>query len=199
MPYSERKQNTGLRMSTHIEYSQNTKILIANAFFRLLQTQSVDSISVKRIIDECGVSRQTFYYHYKDLFAIVEFLFSGMIKQSEIECSKADDLVTRIKIILERIDDNRLLINRMMHSKRAGDFQIFASDRIADLLETIWTAQSDYYSGISHEDAQFLSGFLTYVIMGCTAMAVMKDKPLDVDRLAEKIYRLATGQLKLMR
>lgn len=186
-------------MSMRINYSHNTKVLIADSFCRLLQTEPVDGISVKMIIEECGISRQTFYYHYKDIFAVVEFLFSRMIKQSEIECGKADDVVKSIKIILERIDDNRLLINRMMHSKRAGDFQIFASNRITEMLESIWAAKLDYYSGISHEDARFHSSFLTYVIMGCTAMAVMKDKPLDVDRLAEKIYRLATGQLKLMR
>ena len=74
----------GLVMSMRIDYSHNTKVLIADSFCRLLQTEPVDGISVKMIIEECGISRQTFYYHYKDIFAVVEFLFSRMIKQSEI-------------------------------------------------------------------------------------------------------------------
>ena len=180
-------------MSTHIDNSPNTKVLIADSFFSLLQTKPIDSITVKNIVDECRISRQTFYYHFKDIFSVVEFLYLRMIKRAKIECVKADDLVEIIMIILNMIDANRLFIKKLMHSKWVGDFQLFASDQIAELLESTCATKVGKYSGISHEDALFLFSFLTYGIIGYTTRVVMKDKHLDVDVLAEKVSRLATG------
>lgn len=40
------------------------KAIIAQAFKELAQQKSIDKITVKSLIESCGISRQTFYYHF---------------------------------------------------------------------------------------------------------------------------------------
>ncbi len=40
---------------------------IKEAFMRLLNRKPLDKITVKEIVEECGINRNTFYYHYDDI------------------------------------------------------------------------------------------------------------------------------------
>lgn len=51
-----------------------TKKAIQAAFLSLLQQMPLDKITVKMIVDACGVSRNTFYYHYEDINALLKDL-----------------------------------------------------------------------------------------------------------------------------
>ena len=43
-----------------------------DAFLRLLLKKPFRKITVRDIVEECGVNRTTFYYYYQDIYAIVE-------------------------------------------------------------------------------------------------------------------------------
>ena len=50
------------------------KATIAEAFLSLLQYKDVDKITVKVLVETCHISRQTFYYHFKDIVDVIEWL-----------------------------------------------------------------------------------------------------------------------------
>ena len=52
--------------------SKLTQKAIQNSFVKLLDSKPIDRITIKDITDDCGISRNTFYYHYADLPALVE-------------------------------------------------------------------------------------------------------------------------------
>ena len=54
--------------------SKLTQKAIQNSFLKLLESKPIDHITIKDITDDCGISRNTFYYHYADLPALVEEL-----------------------------------------------------------------------------------------------------------------------------
>ena len=51
--------------------SQTTRIAIRKGFLELLEQRPLDKISVVDIADHCGVNRNTFYYYYCDIYALV--------------------------------------------------------------------------------------------------------------------------------
>ena len=53
---------------------QLTKKAIMEAFIQLLNVGSLDKIKVKDIVEECGINRNTFYYHFEDIPSLVEDL-----------------------------------------------------------------------------------------------------------------------------
>jgi len=40
---------------------------IMESVLRLLEERPLNKITVKDIVDECGINRNTFYYHFEDI------------------------------------------------------------------------------------------------------------------------------------
>ena len=55
--------------------SNNTKNALAKAMKTLMVRQSFTKISVGDICDECGLNRKSFYYHFKDKYDLVNWIF----------------------------------------------------------------------------------------------------------------------------
>lgn len=49
-----------------------TEAAIQDAFLRLLSEQPFDKITVTQLVDECQITRRTFYYHYSDLYELLD-------------------------------------------------------------------------------------------------------------------------------
>lgn len=49
-----------------------TRRAIKEAFIKLLEQRLLNAMTVKDIIEECGINRNSFYYHYQDLPALIE-------------------------------------------------------------------------------------------------------------------------------
>ena len=55
--------------------SQITKKALALSIKKLMETIPLSKISIRQIADNCGVNRQTFYYHFKDKFDLVNWIY----------------------------------------------------------------------------------------------------------------------------
>ncbi len=49
-----------------------TKQAIKASFLKLLEQRPLNRISVRDIVEDCGVNRNTFYYHFQDIPALLE-------------------------------------------------------------------------------------------------------------------------------
>lgn len=67
--------------SERVPESNITKKVLAKALKNCMQTKSFAKITVMDICEECGMNRKTFYYHFKDKFDLVNWIFN-------IECLK---------------------------------------------------------------------------------------------------------------
>lgn len=51
----------------------STKLALANALKKLPQKKFLDDITVKELVEECEVNRQTFYYHFQDIYDLLRW------------------------------------------------------------------------------------------------------------------------------
>ena len=49
-----------------------TEAAIQDTFLKLLSEQPFDKITVTQLVDECQITRRTFYYHYSDLYELLD-------------------------------------------------------------------------------------------------------------------------------
>ena len=54
---------------------EKTKIVLAQSLRNLMKTKPFDKIKIREIVDECGLNRQTFYYHFQDIYELVEWMY----------------------------------------------------------------------------------------------------------------------------
>ena len=89
-----------------------TERAIVDAFVSLLNEHPLDKITVKNIIDKCGVNRSTFYYYFEDIYDLINKIFefeTGKIvnKHSEYE-SWADGIKEAIYHVYKSVSRERL-------------------------------------------------------------------------------------------
>ena len=61
--------------------SQLTKRAITESFMKLINQVPFDKITVKDIVEDCGVNRNTFYYHYSDIYALLDEILENETKR----------------------------------------------------------------------------------------------------------------------
>ena len=80
-----------------------TKKAIRDAFIKLLNERPLSQITVRDIVDTCGVNRNTFYYHYQDISALIDKLTGGMGADIVYECSGAKASIRLGMSLLKRM------------------------------------------------------------------------------------------------
>ena len=60
---------------SHANKALFTKQAMYHALKKLITTKSINAITIKDITDTCGLNRQTFYYHFKDIYDLLEWSF----------------------------------------------------------------------------------------------------------------------------
>ena len=58
-----------------------TKMAIVKAFEELARVKNVDRLTVNEITDKCQISRNTFYYHFKDIYDVLEEMLNQRVEQ----------------------------------------------------------------------------------------------------------------------
>lgn len=55
--------------------SNITKRALAQSLKQLMETQPIEKISVGSICSQCGLSRKSFYYHFKDKYELINWIY----------------------------------------------------------------------------------------------------------------------------
>ena len=119
----------------------NVKRMIADTFLQLSKEKRVDKITVKDLVERCGISRQTFYYHFQDILEVIEWsvqqafqaLLARSLDSSDPEAVLRDFIAASAEadVLLQMFDLK--LITPELHRQYtgAGNAQILANARHA--------------------------------------------------------------------
>ena len=177
--------------------SQATKRALASALKKLMEKNTLDKISVKDITDLCGLNRQTFYYHFHDTYALLEWLYLDDTKDIREKVYNPDSEFDKYNLILEYITDNKSMV--------INTFRSFSEDYIMGMLKgwmkpiilEIVRDHIGYISSLS-SDLDFIADLYSYSLIGLVFDWVKHD--LDKSRLPlfTKYTRNLTGYLELL-
>ena len=86
-----------------MDVSERMKYKLANAMKELLVHTPVDKITVKQIVDQCNVTRPTFYRHFKDKYDLINWYFDVLaqmsFKQMGISLTLREGLLKKFEFI----------------------------------------------------------------------------------------------------
>lgn len=141
-------------MKESLQYKRTDKAII-NAFITLCKQKSFDQITIKDILDEALVSRNTFYAHYKDKYEIAEMLFTQFIEAFQ---KNLDDIYKRDKVSIYSLqDENRVRELTHRHQKFFEE-----TKDVSAVLAKIHTDQVDLLGAMEH---YFYEKYLTDVAL----------------------------------
>ena len=91
-----------------------TKHAIKASFMKLLNERPLNKISVRDIVEDCGINRNSFYYHFQDIPA----LLGEIMTEETDECFRA---------AFQFAQDNR---NAVMHIYHSVNREMFTKDAL---------------------------------------------------------------------
>ena len=144
-----------------------TKTAIINAFWNLLEEKPYNKITVKDIVDQCQINRNTFYYHFHDIPELLESTIKEeadyIIQAYSKFGSPIDCLTPIVRYSLQRK-------KAMLHIYRSIQREVFLSEleRMAlyFVSQYIDTVTSDLT--LSPKDRDLLIRFFKCVLVGVT-------------------------------
>lgn len=139
--------------------SLTTKRALAASLKNMLVRKTLDKITVKDIVDDCNLNRQTFYYHFHDTYDLLEWLYVDETK----------DIINRLhekkySLLLDYIIKNKSLILNTYHSLD----QEYAENKIKECVKPIIFDIIKKYSSADtpEEDLNFISDLYSYSLIG---------------------------------
>ena len=102
--------------------SNITKLALSNALKELLEELSFEKISVSDICERCQMNRKSFYYHFKDKYDLVNWIFDTEFVEvnqtnamyAQNESFAFDDRWKNIEIICDYFYENRSFYRRVL-------------------------------------------------------------------------------------
>lgn len=67
---------------------RQTKELIQTTFLELMERKNYMAITVRELVEACDINRATFYYHYADIYDLLEQIEQGLIEEVVRELKK---------------------------------------------------------------------------------------------------------------
>ncbi|MCI9337439.1 MAG: TetR family transcriptional regulator [Lachnospiraceae bacterium] len=102
-----------------------TKMAIKATFVKLLDQKPLSQITVKDIVEECGVNRNSFYYHFQDIPALIEEIVTETADQIIAEHPTVDSLEACLNGALEFAMKNRRAILHIYNSVNRDIFELY--------------------------------------------------------------------------
>ena len=100
-----------------------TKNAIKDTFLKLLDEMPLSQISVKMLVEECGINRNTFYYHYADIPALIEEIVTGEAERIIAQYPTIDTLRDGLSAVLEFASANRRSLLHIYNSVNRDIFE----------------------------------------------------------------------------
>ncbi len=143
--------------------SQLTKKAIVEATLRLAQSRPISKITVRDIVEECGITRNTFYYHFHDIYEVLEDVIDS--KFDALEGSWGTDYDSSTKELLDFCAEHKKILFNLYraigHEALAG----YLRRRIhAILMERLHAENAPY--GASEADLALICSFYEEALTG---------------------------------
>ena len=93
-----------------------TKEMLAKSLMKLLARRTLDKITIQDIVDDCGYNRQTFYYHFHDIYDLIDWIFAAQTQELIEKCRACGSLDVGVEAVIAYMRENRRLILNILRS-----------------------------------------------------------------------------------
>ena len=171
----------------------NVKPMIADAFLKLSKEKNIDKITVKDIVDECGISRQSFYYHFQDILEVIEWSAEQAFQKLLERSMETDDAEAVFQDFIAASDEASVMLRKLLNSQKREQVERLMVRAVRTYLQEMIRRKGPI-TDIPYEDAETALSFCTYGIVGLL-LEYCEKKEVDRAQLARQMYRLLTGRM----
>ncbi len=174
--------------------AQRTEKAIANALKKLLAKRPLNKITISDIANECGINRMTFYYHYRDVYDLIECIADEELKGALEGKRTLADWQEGILKLMTVMKNDKAFYTGVYNSLDQHKTFDYVYKLVADLLQE-GVDQVPSTVRVSAEDKQFIVDFYAYAFCGLLLQWVRRGMKEEPAVLVERMDKLGKGGL----
>lgn len=176
--------------------AQITKKMITESVFRLAEKKPLNKITVRDITDDCGITRNTFYYYFHDIYDV----FTTYVESRMTEIYEKADRDAGLFDFMELAASYKKVWLNCYKTIGHETLSKYAGEKIRALIIKTFETEG-YYDKISEFDLSIICTFYEEALFGLMMRWLqdkLSDDPRQMKRSLDRIRVLFEGQLELL-
>lgn len=174
--------------------SQITKRALEQSLKNLLREKPLSKITVTDITEDCGISRMTFYYHFKDIYDLVEWSCLEDAKRALDEKKTYDTWQQGLLQIFEAVQQNKPFILNVYRCVHREQVEKYLQPLVDELLIGVIEEKASGMT-VRDEDKQFIAQAYGYMFIGLMLDWIKDNMRENPQQIVDRLNRLIKGSL----
>jgi probable dihydroxyacetone kinase regulator len=171
-----------------------TKKALAASIKQLMETIPLSKISIHEIVDNCGLNRQTFYYHFKDKFDLVNWIYFTEVTESISNCKQYKNWTDGMLRTLSYLLKNKLFyINALNTPGQNGFDGYFFEYSYGLIIGVVNDLSSDM--NVCEKNKKFIADFYTHAFVGITVQWIKNGMKYSPQVMVDNIQNVVEGSM----
>ena len=170
------------------------KQILEESLKKLMLEKPLDKITIRDLTEDCGISRMTFYYHFKDIYDLIEWACLADATKALAGKKTYDTWSEGLVQIFEVVYENKPFILNAYRCISRDQIENFLFHLTSDLLMGV-VEEKAADTDISEEDRRFIADFYKYSFVGIMLDWIKQGMKDDYMNLAHKINITIHGSL----
>lgn len=176
--------------------SQMTKRALAASLKNLLRTKPLNQITINNITEACGVNRMTFYYHFSDIYDLLDWICEADVAKVLEGKNTYETWQEGFLNILLLVRENRQIVVNLCHSVSLERMELFLHKLIYDLIIDVVEEKAEGMV-VRDEDKRYIADFYKYAIVGIMLNWIRNDMKDDPNQIVNSFYILISSNIPL--
>lgn len=166
------------------ETNMDTKEILAQTLKKLMDSTSVDKITINMLTSESNVARNTFYYHFEDIKSILEWIYAREIVVQLASFQSQTNWNDGFKTLLNYIEENRKFCLNTFHSTNRSFLEHFLYRLAFDMVSgVVVDLKPDCSNKLRDEISNFYGRALTSQVIQWLVTDMRESEEEFVDRM----------------
>lgn len=175
--------------------SDITKRALEASLKNLLLKKPLDKITISDIAEDCGINRMTFYYHFRDIYDLVEWSCMEDARKA-LEGKKTYDTWQQGFVqIFEAVRENRPFIMNVYRSVSREHIETYLYKLTYDLLIGVVEEQAQGLN-VPDGDKQYIAHFYKYGFVGIMLDWIKGDMKADPQEIVDRLAVIVHGSVR---
>lgn len=174
--------------------SQTTKRALAAALKKLLLEKPFHKITIGDITEDCGINRMTFYYHFKDIYDLVEWACVEDAARALEGKKTYNTWQEGFLNIFHAVLENKPFIMNVYHSVSRERIEQYLNPLIRNLILGVVEEKSAGMA-VNEPDKQAIAGFYKYAFVGIMLEWIGRGMKEDPAAIVERVSVIVHGNV----
>lgn len=174
--------------------SQITKKALASSLKSLMNTTSLNKITINDIVQDCGVNRRTFYYHFKDIYDLLEWILKTEINKEIKENITFEEWQQSFLKILNYLSENKKMIFNIYNSIDLKQLEMHVHKAVYKLVFKVVNDLSEEID-ISQIEKEFVLNYYKISLTGLLIEWIKNKMEENPEQIIKNLNKIVNGDV----